>query len=245
MVGLHHNEVLDTLYEKLYRIKEGIDTQPHISIDDFIRIEVYNFADNKGYILDYLDTSSIIYPRDIVGYLQTSPNLTEQSEQMLLNLDSMVTELANNNITIAQFDSYCNSNINLAYNLDSLSEKISIGLTFAVAKHTANYWNQNYDDWFNLMNDIEESTNLVSKSKSNSKSNKLLEISQDGKDVINQDLEGAKQGAFAVLIAGGLSAGPGGAFAGAIGVSMVYAGTKSLKKAVKIAAGAPWWLDWL
>ncbi len=142
-VGTHHNECMDTLYNKLLRIKNEIDPHPQDSINDFIYNEVINFAEDKNYDLSYIDSMEVNIYATLSDYLNSNLDITEEAFNMLSDLDSVFNEYVDENMTLVQFNQYCDSEIPVAYSLDSLIEKYIVGATLMVAKYTINYWTSN------------------------------------------------------------------------------------------------------
>jgi hypothetical protein len=242
---------LDTIYNKLLRIKNEIDPHPQDSINDFIYNEVLNFADEKNYNLTYIESIEYDSFDNLTEYLNSNPNLSEYALNMLSDLDSVFNEYVEENISLLQFNQYCDSKIPVAYSLDSLIEKYIVGSTLMVAKYTTNYWTSNYDDWVELGNLDETIKISINKNKSNSSIIKLLDLSPTAKNVMAKDIGGAFGGgssALGFLITNpevSVLVGPGGIASITLGMAMVGAGVNSVKAAIGVAAGGlPWWLDW-
>ncbi len=131
------------IYNKLLRIKNEIDPHPQDSINDFIYNEVINFAEDKNYDLSYIDSMEVNIYATLSDYLNSNPDITEEAFNMLSDLDSVFNEYVDENMTLVQFNQYCDSEIPVAYSLDSLIEKYIVGATLMVAKYTINYWTSN------------------------------------------------------------------------------------------------------
>ena len=260
MVGLQHNEFLDSIHNKLLLIKNGEEQQPQLTLNEFLFDEIISFANLKNYDFNLIDSTQLFLldSFNLNQFLNTYTDLTPLSMSILSSLDSIIIELTLDNISLSQFNQFCNSKINVAFNIDSVFEKYYVGSVLSVSKHSANYWNDNYEKWVELGN-IEESINFLNgnvtnanKIKNKNKNNilKLQALNNNAKYILTKDIGGAFGAVSivgtaykanpAILAATGLQ----GAVCIFLGSALVGAGSNSLKGAIGIACGGlPWWLD--
>ncbi len=245
-VGSLHNEYLDSMYTLLSKIKNDEIEQPDIPLLDYLIGNSLSFAYVNGFDNSNVDTTGIsdfyFNPIAINDILTTDTILSQSAKNMLISLDSVFNVYSNDGITLMQFETYCNTNINIAYSLDSITEAYVVGIALSVAKNSANYWNTNFDDWIDL---LEEESSIQIKNElkhQNKNNNRLLALSPEAKRVISADVAGAVGGAVHGLYYSWVG-GPAVAIAITINAGLVGGAAASGVSALSIVIDVPWWLQ--
>jgi hypothetical protein len=250
LIGIHHNECLDTLLSRFERVKAGEEPGLNMSWQSYTTIIAYEFAGEKGWDEDYMDTNDIDYDNNnsVQEILANYPTLSATAQQLLQKLD-LALNLYFDSDDLTVFSYTCDSIITESVNnLDRL-EAIAVGAGASVGKNSAIYWSNN-NNWLRLE---EMLAPLEGIKKKNEKPTILANKKQ--KAVMSSDIGGAIAGAVDGAVAGATvgSTLPGvgtavGAIGGAVSGALIGGGAKSMVRGVAEAVtggNVPWWLQWL
>lgn len=238
-IGRWHNVCLDTLFTRLERVKNG-DTSNigSMSWEEYVILQTVDFANNLGLPGDSIDSEEIAYDvyweiEDIIENNDFSIN----GENLLTALDDAI-DIYTNDENYNNFENTCDSIITQALNLIDDIEKIAIGSSASVAKHSAFYWS-------NPLN-IQRLENLCAvRLSSKELGSSISGLDNRTKRIITSDLKGAVSGGISGGI-WGTTVGPAGTVAGAIAGALIHGSCSSFARGViDEVINLPWWLDWV
>ena len=190
LIGLQHNECLDTLLTRFERIKTGEELGPNMSWQSYTTMIAFEFASEKGWNSDFMDTTDIDYDNNsIQDILANYPTLSASAQQLINKLDLALNLYCYSDDIMAFsfiYDSIITESVN---NLNRL-EAIAVGVGASVGKNSAIYWSNN-NNWLRL----EEMLSTPERIK-NKILNPTILANETQKRILSSDIGGAIAGAI-------------------------------------------------
>jgi len=240
VLGDLHSEYLDSMYNRISRIKDTTDNFPDVIFETYHKQQATLFYEGKGYDpTEYIDTSDLYIDinETLTDVLDDDTTLSTPAKDLLEALDDAI-DVYEDTDNLNAFKNTCDSIITEAETLQDSVEQVIVAIGASIGKASADYWSSTrVNDFEELASD--ESNIIIIKHNYD-----RMALSEKEKRILSSDIGGAVKGAIVGAKAGAVG-GIATAVAGAIAGGLIRGSVASLSTALlgELGVEIPWWLS--